>query len=1056
MKTFISRVLIVAFSCNILLPNPAVFAQPLRPDNNTVVAPWNQLIKTPTAGQLPAGTDIYGQKQEEYDFQTDQRRIKRGLDKSDAQINQFLANGDKSGLVDFLTKNELPKDGIQLGMQEYVPGVFFTHQPQESAKAALGSLNKFFNNGQLDLTDLTALLAAPSPQIASWAADVLQNEFTIQEDTDLQLFYVLLSITPDVQKAVLKRLNALQQSPVSERDGLPGFSLFKKIAGKQVESTESVALRGKLELLLATLAGNYTTVLQQQWFKSLLQYENTLKASAGEEVAGFTALNDSFPSSFYDQRKKELLASMDYWRTLKEVVDNEPNAPRLMNADYASMALMKYDGVAGFRKVIDFLDGQNKNLNGTKKQNNLDPANFSILNTVFNNFAALYLPLIESRETALPAKQKTEIINALVYYVNHGSAAAQVLALSLLSKMYEAAGPKWTRGQGNDSGAKGGPVLTQQQANQVADKLKDFYCRLDMATDRPVLNLNAEKNLEMRTQLALAYNRIRRDAQGTIVDAKNPNGEPFITHKGKRYYTTKTFQASPVEGGKQKIIASGWYWKSRDGQTLRKLTAQEIKATQAYERWGNCYVRTGTEPQKMGLVASENKDDLMWFILSWVAIGGVFNLVGKGVSATGSALRLANQARKLPMGQRLAYIRSFTQQARQASKLSKELSNIGVRVERVAQKADGSSIVTNALTDLNPKGITQGYKITQRFPGGKVVTHKIAGEVVARPAAAASKLPVKASTKETLTSVTDLVDKYVTKIPQGVSKQAYQEALATENLFKAGLEELTKGTTEAPIWIDFSNTAYVPTNYLGVAYRGPVRLDVLEAMSQPGTVLNAALSGPAKYTLKYIKNIGVAVGGFAVADVALYPAQQMLDGTYQSAPEGSPWYYGPVNYMNNMVAPLLTKNGYTETLGTSIFLPFSLINKGVQTSWNAITQAAPLTPQEAQKQVEQNPYIQKYKKEEAARQAEFDKDINLLIVAWQENQRNPEDEVAAIEYSELFNQLENKYVNNNNNSFQEKWAFVTRCLAAGVTPYEYQKQVEENGLPPDTWLQMGE
>lgn len=1054
MKTFISRVLIVAFTCNILLPNPAVFAQPVPKGNDVLVAPWNKAIQTPTAGQLPATTDIYGQKQEEYNAQSDQRRIKRGLDKSDAQINQFLANGDKNSLVDFLTKNELPKDGIQLGMQEYVPGLFFTHQSQESAKAALGSLNKLYNDGQVDLADLTALLGAPSPQIASWATDILQAEFSVQDNTDLETFYLLLSLTPDVQKAALKRLNALEQQPLSERDGLPGFSLLKKVAGKQVESQESVALRGKLELLLAGLAANYQTVLQQQWFKPLLQYENILKGAAGEDGANYTVLNDSFQPSFYAQRKEALLKSMDYWRTLKEVVDNEPNAARLMNADYASVALMKYDGVAGFRKVIDFLDSQNKNLNGTKQQNNLDPANFAILNTVFNNFAALYLPLIESRDTALPAKQKNEIINALAHYANHGSAAVQVLALSLLSKMYEAAGPKWTRGKGNDKGAKGGPALNKNQANQVADKLKDFYCRLDMAADRPVLNLNADKNLEMRTQLAQAYNRIRRDAQGNVVNAQAPNAEPYITHNGKRYYMKLILQAAPIEGGKQHA-SGGWYWATRDNKILRKLNPQEAKAAADYKRWGKCYVRTGAEPQKLGLAASENKDDLMWFILSWVAIGGVFNVIGKGVSATGNALRLANQARKVPMGQRLAYIRSFTQQARQANKLSKELSQMGVRVERVAQRADGSTIVTNALKDVNPKGITQGYKITQRFPGGKTVTHKIAGEVVVRPAAAAGKLPVKANAKETISSVTDLVDKYVTKIPQGVSKQAYQEALATENLFKAGLEELTKGAKEAPIWIDFSNTSYVPTNYLGVPYTKPVRLDVLEAMSNPGTVLNAALSKPGEYVLKYVKNIGTAMGGFAVADVALHPVQDMLDGKYQSAPEGSPWYYGPVNYWNNMVSPLLTKGGYAETMGSSIILPFSLMNKGVQASWDAITQSAPLTAKEAQQQVEQNPYIQKYKKEADKRQAEFDEDMNRLIVAWQESQRNPDDMSAANEYFALVSQYEGKYANNTQNSFNQKWAFVTRCLAEGINPYDYQKQVDENGVAQDAWLQFG-
>lgn len=114
----------------------------------------------------------------------------------------------------------------------------------------------------------------------------------------------------------------------------------------------------------------------------------------------------------------------------------------------------------------------------------------------------------------------------------------------------------------------------------------------------------------------------------------------------------------------------------------------------------------------------------------------------------------------------------------------------------------------------------------------------------------------------------------------------------------------------------------MPTNYLGVPYTKPVRLDVLEAMSNPGTVLNAALSKPGEYVLKYVKNIGTAMGGFAVADVALHPVQDMLDGKYQSAPEGSPWYYGPVNYWNNMVSPLLTKGGYAETMGASIICRF--------------------------------------------------------------------------------------------------------------------------------------
>ena len=62
---------------------------------------------------------------------------------------------------------------------------------------------------------------------------------------------------------------------------------------------------------------------------------------------------------------------------------------------------------------------------------------------------------------------------------------------------------------------------------------------------------------------------------------------------------------------------------------------------------------------------------------------------------------------------------------------------------------------------------------------------------------------------------------------------------------------------------------------------------------------------------------------------------------------------------------------------------------------------------------------------------------------------------AANEYFALVSQYEGKYANNTQNSFNQKWAFVTRCLAEGVNPYDYQKQVDENGVAQDAWLQFG-
>lgn len=1092
MKTLISRLLIVAFTCNILLPNPAVFAQAV-PERrqDTALAPWHQMVFTPNAGQLQGTADLFDTQTEPYNAREDQRLIKRGLVKTDAQINQFLANGDKTSIVDFLTKNELPKDGIQWGMQSYIPGMFFTHQPKESANAAIGSLNKFYANEQIDPSDMVALLDAPSPQIASWAAAALRTQFSVFDDSNLELSFLYLALAPDVQKIILKRLNALKQNPLSERDGFPGFSLFKKVAGKQVESPESVELRGNLEILLAQIALIYQNILQSKGFNAFREYENIIsagQAALGEDT-GKSLLSDELSLAFYAKHKEELLKNLDYWRTLKEVVEQTPSNTRLLEANYITSAMLMYEGVGGFIKTITFLDGQNTNLNGTKKQHDLNPPNFSVLATAFDTFASQYLPLIGSREKAISAKQKNEILKALVHYAKDGSAAAQVLALSLLSAMYEAAAPKWTYGQGNDKGAKGGPFMNKQQADYIADKIKDFYCRLDAATDRPVMNLDADKNLEMRTQLAKAYNRIRRDAQGTIVDAKSPKAKPSVLHNGKRYYMTWVMtKAQPAriqtkvkkssggakagansrnvlqlnipqgqgssysgeisvsgrEAGSGNMHTGAWHWASKDGNVWRKMNAQEIKMAQDYERWGNCYVRAGKEPQKLGLIAHKHTDEVMWFLLSWVSIGVAFNLVGKGVSAAGTALRIAKEANKLPVAQRLAYFRSFTQQARKARQLSKELADIGVKVERHAQKLDGSMFVTDALKDLAPTGITRGYKITQRLPGGKVVTHKIAGEVAARQPINPGNLPAVANAKETLTTVTDLVERYVTKVPPWVSKSAYKEAIATENLFKAGLEGLTKGSSKAPVFMDFSRSPYPPTNYLGIPYNmGPVRLDVLDAMNKPGAVLASALYEPAKFTLKYAFHIGTFLGSMVALDLMLNPVQDMLDGKYQDAPAGSAWYYKPINYGKNMIAPLFNQQKMDEINGSSLFLPFRLAEKGIQTSWNALVKSAPPTKEEVEKQLEQNPYLQKYKKEEEALRAEFDKDMDQLIALWQESQRNPGDDFAANDYFALLEYLDNKYAQKSKYNLDTKWELVKQTLELGENPYEALKEAKK-------------
>ena len=1047
MNRFICQVLIVAFSCNILLPDTLLFAQsygddysdelfveesssanaPLMPAQQETVldSPWAAYSVLSDLKKQEAKEDVLG-RPIDYDAQTDAKRIKRGLITENASIRQFLANAPKDQLLEWLTKNELPQDDYQIGMNEYVPGLHLKKAAGESAKAALKNLNTLNERGELLIDDFIPLLAAPSAEVASFSAAVLNAIYQQALLTkDPATIYTVLGFTPAVQAAVINRLNNAYDNPQANRAVTPGHRLVQALAPAQTESYQSVELRGILNLVLADIYSLYKLTQNPQIRASLEEQENAMW-----QMGEYSFLTpDAKDEAFYKTQKDRLLHSLDYTRTLRERVMGI-NSERVLNADYVALALITYDGIEGFKRVVDYIDEDNTNLQGEKRQNRLDQYNFPFLKSAFDYLAYFYVPQISSRETAMNPNEKALLVNTLIYYTNHGSAPVKVLAMDLLTRLYAETAPKWTRGQGYDKGAKGGLAISTKTANQVADRIKAIYCRIDQSIES-VYGLDSKQMQEMAEQLAIAYNRVRRDAQGNFVQLND------------------------------------------DGLTMKREA---------------CYVRN-VQTRNRKVQAQEFSNEAMGFILSWVAFGGAIRLIGKGFSYVGCVARTANKARKLPAGQRIAFFKGTLKQINQAKKAAKELSEIGVKVERIVEvpvkkpsylgqkigalkqkmgfkpKEGPTSYVTNALTETNPTGKTLGYQITQRFPGGKVKVTNIEGEVINRTAAS-PLLPVKAgSQKGTLRSVTELADKYITKIPEGASPAAYKEAIATENLLASGLERVSAsnfrsgfkmkkvwyqdpdgkwGYTYEPIWKDMSKSSLIVNNAAGVRLTGNIRKDLLNTATTPGSMTISATADVGEGVFNYLGNLGKIVGGFAVADVLTQPISQGLDGQYQDAPEGAPFYAHVGQYFKNVGNAIMN---YDEAAGNSFLLPLEAAWDGMCWVWNKATRSSDtIGDEELASQVGENPYLKEYRQKAEQKQKAFDKDVKELVTLWKQAQSSPNNMDLQLQLDQSIQQLSSKYGKESTADISTQWNTIVEALYIGINPLDPPEFTEEDFL----------
>lgn len=1059
MKRVICQVLIAVFSCNILLPQPALFAQgyaedeyaselyldgsyqedvpsPIMPAKKefTMETPWAAYSVLSNYQPSEPTQDLLG-RPIDYNAQKDARTIKRGISTQNANVRQFLANAPKDALLNWLAQNELPQDNMQIGLNEYIPGLHLKRSAGESAKAALKNLTVLFENGQLEMEDYITLLSAPSPEIASFSAMALHN--IIQEviiNPDPTYVYLLLGLVPQIQTAIVNRLDKAYASPQANRAVTPGHRLVQKLAPAQTESAQSVEMRGVLNLVLADIYRLYRTTEKQDIHPQLQQEETAMWPQ--QEYTFFTP--DQMPESFYQKQKDRLLHSLDYARTLRERV-MEINDTRVLNADYVALTLITYDGVSGFKRLVDYIDAENTNLNGSKQQYRLDQYNFPFLKSAFDYLSVFYMPQVSSRETAMEPKEKKLLVDTLIHYANHGSAPVQVLAMNLLTAMYQESSPKWTRGQGYDKGAAGGTIISAETANQVADRIKKIYCRLDHAT-QSVYGLNSEEMQEMADQLAIAYRRVRKDPQGYILPA------------------------------------------NKDGKAL---AAQQ------------CYVRD-VQTRNQSVQAQEMAAETMNFILSWVAFGGAIRLIGKGASYSATLARTLNQTRKMPVGQRVAYFKGTLKQLKQTKKAAKELSQMGVKVERLVERPaakpsaftqrvntlkqkmgmkvkepSAQTYVVDALKEANPKGQTLGYRITQRLPGGKEQVTNIEGEVISRQAVSPN-IPAKlGAEKGTLNSVTELAEKYVTKLPEGVSPAAYKEAIATENLFRTGLEEVSAAnfksgfgmkqvwykdaqgklfSTHEPIWVDLAKSSEVVTNGAGIPLTGNIRLDLLKTVSNPGGVLTATARTAGEGGFQYLWNISKWTAEFAAADVLLQPVSSALDGQYQSAPEGAPLYAQVGQYFNNVGSAILN---YNEAAGNSVILPFMALGKGVSWAWDkTIRSSSAADSKEMTAQLENNPYLKEYQQKMQNLQQTFEKDVLSLVDLWKQAQNNPDDIQLQTKLDKNLQQMNDKYLQQQAGGISQQWQFVAESLALGINPFDMEDYYL-NAYPTDGYSSTG-
>lgn len=721
-------------------------------------------------------------------------------------LRQFIKNGSAQDVLDYLKTHDFPKEEYSVGLLQYIPGLYITKHAQSTEKAALDRLVQLIEHNELALADLLDLIDSPSDAVAIFAVSALiplfdnPENFTAEETKNFAIQYFI----PQLQQKVTARLARAESKPASVSQ--TGQFLEKQLR-LQYRDGNSVALQGYILLLLGKI-----------------------------RQTNFSLGGDTISNAQYDTLVQKAMKLFTYSRTHYEWW-NGPSQERMTAANLATLALIALEGSDGFKRVVDKLEedntytrfhGETPSSFDLKKhvyprQDDLAPDNFPLLRQAFDALSVTYTKRLDS----LSDYERVHMSNILVHYVNNASGATRVLAASLLADWYQR-----TRvfSFPADETKKESQILSETQADQLADWIKTtYYCPIQRA-QRKIFNMSGKEMNEMLAQLSAAYNKIRRDP-GYIYAAGTP---------------------------------------------------------------APCTVISGSQNVNLHGTAEDLAEEAAWFIISWGIYGKVFSWMAKGgrfLANTTRALKTAAQTGR-GVSSSLREARAVAQLTRELEKngitvtrtafaKNGEIITSNLHTPRVP--APGEHVLGYQFSQHTPGGqiLTQRFGLSKNLlaqnPWGNPATAGFSPEFHHFNSIAQGYLnrfsSMTASQLSAYRSTLAAERIFATGLGE-LSAQNYGTGFLMNKQWV--LDEAGKKTLSyTPNWLKL--TPESPIRFLDPLNRpiyGTVRMDLLPSLQRPGEVLTASLWPDAKYAMNWLGGITLAETTFDVLDFSSdFPVQ---------------------------------------------------------------------------------------------------------------------------------------------------------------------------------------
>lgn len=522
-------------------------------------------------------------------------------DVDQAQLRLFLTTAPDDVFLYFLSTQKIPTSGKEFYASDDAPFVWVRSMPTANYRAALKRLNQMQEQGALFVEDYVNLISSPSDEIAAFGMAGLSE--------------LLVYANSLKETSFLTQLHAQFPKLVANVQ-----ARMKKLNG--YEQREKDTLWGASHVLLAQLHKSYLL-------------------SGQKSPLGQPALQALF---------SDMSAKLREGWTNKERLHG-PSASRAKLVESMTLAQTTYLGVDGFARVVNYLESKNTDLVGRPASKiNTDYA--TLLSSAFVAMQQFYA----NNPSQLQA-DKAKLKTLMIKYANPGhSSALRMWAIIQLLTLYE---------PGNIVTGKAPEFLTQQEANQVADMIKNtFYCRMDgFAGDRNPFGLNSRELAEMQDMFATLYNKIRQDPQSYVMP---------VDKSGRA--ATPPCYVKPVNSINPRLQADEMVW------------------------------------------------DALGFALAWVAFDGIFYVGAKGIQGGKSIVKLGAQSLKMSSGTRTQFLKESIANSLNGARMAKRLDRVGVQINKTTVTKSGQQVTEPLFGGALPRTGDQiiGIQASQRFPGGRL------------------------------------------------------------------------------------------------------------------------------------------------------------------------------------------------------------------------------------------------------------------------------------------------------------------------------------------------